>query len=446
MAVKGVDKYLYEDASFDEVGVSASEDGKVFTITLEKAESFFPTRLVYSCFMPLNDQFFKSKGGAYGAEYKAAQAAGTYKYGQTSDLSSILYNGPFILTDFSSESKVVIEKNPSYFDAANVTIEKASWIYDDGSNPLQVYADVVGGVYPGMSLSAANGTLAKAKEDGIFDTYKYVTETNATTYFAGFNVNRGTYVLENGACESPQTEEQKIATHNAMMNKNFRKALQHAFDRKTWNAVSRGEDLAETNIRNMYTAPNFVATKENVAVEVTLPGKEAQVVNVPQGIDYGDIVQEFYNELGTWNRFDTLADGVDGFHYIQNEEAKALGVNPTKIYYGQFLQEYVAQHGKFEGICLDLVYYSASSSQVAQANQFKKNLEAELPGVKVNLVEATTTADYYAVGYRAKTGTDNGQDVFYGSGWGPDFADPSSYLETFLSNGYMTKVCGLNKF
>ena len=35
--------------------------------------------------------------------------------------------------------------------------------------------------------------------------------------------------------------------------------------------------------------------------------------------------------------------------------------------------------------------------------------------------------------------------MFYGSGWGPDYGDPCTYLNTFDYNvdGYMLKVVGL---
>jgi len=34
--------------------------------------------------------------------------------------------------------------------------------------------------------------------------------------------------------------------------------------------------------------------------------------------------------------------------------------------------------------------------------------------------------------------------MFYGSGWGPDYGDPYTYLQTFLGEGgYMTKVIGI---
>jgi ABC-type oligopeptide transport system substrate-binding subunit len=56
-----------------------------------------------------------------------------------------------------------------------------------------------------------------------------------------------------------------------------------------------------------------------------------------------------------------------------------------------------------------------------------------------------SSSTYYAAGYTAATSADCNYDAYAGSGWGPDFADPSTYLETFLSdgNGYMTKVIGL---
>ena len=63
----------------------------------------------------------------------------------------------------------------------------------------------------------------------------------------------------------------------------------------------------------------------------------------------------------------------------------------------------------------------------------------------VNLIEATVANDFYACGYRAANGEAGNFDMFYGSGWGPDFGDPCSYLDTFLGegSGYMTKVIGL---
>ena len=64
--------------------------------------------------------------------------------------------------------------------------------------------------------------------------------------------------------------------------------------------------------------------------------------------------------------------------------------------------------------------------------------------VELRLIEATTTEDFYASGYRAPTGEKGNYDLFYGSGWGPDYGDPSTYLDTLLTDGgYMLKVIGI---
>ena len=114
----------------------------------------------------------------------------------------------------------------------------------------------------GSGLTEASGTLKMAKDDGNFDKYAYVSDTTSTTYFGGMNVNRGTFALESGAAASPKTEQQKIDTHTALNNLNFRKALQFAFDKSTQNAVVNGEELKDTNLRNMYTHPEFVSLED----------------------------------------------------------------------------------------------------------------------------------------------------------------------------------------
>ena len=51
--------------------------------------------------------------------------------------------------------------------------------------------------------------------------------------------------------------------------------------------------------------------------------------------------------------------------------------------------------------------------------------------------------EYYAATYRAKWNTTN-YDVYFGSGWGPDYGDPLTYEETLAPGGYMLKNWGIN--
>ena len=173
----------------------------------------------------------------------------------------------------------------------------------------------------------------------------------------------------------------------------------------------------------MYCHPEFVS----LAGDVTVEGKTWTA-----GTFYGEMVQYYLEQLGSPV---VVADGVDGWF------------NPTEAV--AHLEAAKAALGDSVSwpITIDICYYSANDTQVAQANAVKTQMEATLgaENVVVNLVEATTSEDFYASGYRASNGEAGNFDLFYGSGWGPDYGDPSTYLDTMLGEGqgYMTKVLGL---
>jgi ABC-type oligopeptide transport system substrate-binding subunit len=62
-----------------------------------------------------------------------------------------------------------------------------------------------------------------------------------------------------------------------------------------------------------------------------------------------------------------------------------------------------------------------------------------------SVIEFATRDDYLAATYRFEVGCDANFDLNDGSGWGPDYGDPSTYLGTMLPNyaGYMTKSLGI---
>ncbi len=173
----------------------------------------------------------------------------------------------------------------------------------------------------------------------------------------------------------------------------------------------------------MYTHPEFVQLSEDVVA--------ADGHKFVAGTMYGEMVQYFLDKMGCEVK---VADGIDGWYhpteakkYLEAAKKELAGINWP--------------------IVIDVVYYSASATNTAQAQAYKQTIEGTLgaENVTVNLVEATTSTDYYASGYRASNGKAGNFDMFYGSGWGPDYGDPSTYLDTFLGAGagYMTKVIGL---
>ena len=423
--IEGVSEYLYEGGKWDAVGYKAV-DANTLQVTLCAPTSYFMTMLTYSCFAPICESFYLAHGGVFGIEEYAAAYNDTnaYTYGKSTDVASQVYNGAFILQQLNDASIIKVVKNPNYYDPESVKLDSITWVYDNGENMAQFYKDVCDGVYAGCGLTSASGTLEWAKADGNFDKYNYVSDTTSTSYFGGLNLNRGTFALASGAVASPKTEEQKIDTETAMMNKNFRKAVAYAWDKATQNAVSRGADLATTNLRNMYTHPEFVQLSEDVT--------DASGKKFVAGTMYGEIVQYYLDKMGSPVQ---VADGIDGWYHPA--EAKR---------HLELAKKELGNTVKWP-ITIDVVYYSANQTQIAQAQAYKQSIEGVLgaENVTVNLVEATTSADFYASGYRASNGEAGNFDMFYGSGWGPDFGDPCTYLDTFRGNGagYMTKVIGL---
>jgi len=423
--IEGVSEYLYEGGKWDAVGYKAV-DANTLQVTLCAPTSYFMTMLTYSCFAPICESFYLAHGGVFGIEEYAAAYNDTnaYTYGKSTDVASQVYNGAFILQQLNDASIIKVVKNPNYYDPESVKLDSITWVYDNGENMAQFYKDVCDGVYAGCGLTSASGTLEWAKADGNFDKYNYVSDTTSTSYFGGLNLNRGTFALASGAVASPKTEEQKIDTETAMMNKNFRKAVAYAWDKATQNAVSRGADLATTNLRNMYTHPEFVQLSEDVT--------DASGKKFVAGTMYGEIVQYYLDKMGSPVQ---VADGIDGW-YHPAEAKRHLELAKKEL--GNTVNW---------PITIDVVYYSANQTQIAQAQAYKQSIEGVLgaENVTVNLVEATTSADFYASGYRASNGEAGNFDMFYGSGWGPDFGDPCTYLDTFRGNGagYMTKVIGL---
>ena len=417
----GVSDYM-KGGSFDNVGYKAP-DKYTLEIYLEEPTPFFMTMLTYSCFLPICDSFYQSRGGVYGMEeYAAASAEESYTFGKSTDVASQVYCGPFLVQKLEKDSEISLIRNTNYYKNDKTTLDSIKWVYDNGDDLTALYNDTIKGIYAGIGVS--NETTRKlAEADGNFEKYAYISDTESTTYFAGYNLNRGTFALESGACASPKTEQQKIDTTVALQNKNFRKALSLAFDKQTYNAVSRGE-LALANLRNMYTHPEFVSLDRDVTDDDGYTFKA--------GTFYGEIVQHYCDKLDLGI---TVADGVNGWY------------NPEKAV--ECLNKAVEELGDTVTypIQIDWVYESYSDISTAMAAAYKKVIEGCLGAdkVQVNLVEATVSDDFFACGYRASNGEAGNFDVFAGSGWGPDYGDPSTYLDTFkgLGAGYMTKVIGL---
>ena len=421
---------------FAEVGVKATDDNTV-VYTLCQPTSYFITMLGYNVFAPMSRTYFESKGGVFGKDdYKTAVDAGTMKYGQT--VNDIAYCGPYTVTNHTAENTIVFEANPTYWNKDNITIKTLTWKFNDGKDPTKAYEDTKAGTLDGCGLSSAS--LEACKADGNFEKYCTVSDTDATSFVLFLNLNRNAYANVNDATKavSTMTDDQKKRTDAAMLNVHFRRAIGMGLDIATYNGQVVGEELKLNSVRNSYTPGNFVALEEDVTVEINGESK-----TFAKGTYYGEIMQAQIDADGVkikvWDAENQTSDGFAGWHNPANayEELQQAITE---------LKEFGVEISKDNPIVMDLPYYSGADIYTNRAQTLKQSVEEALQGcVVVNLVSCADAQEWYYAGYYTETGKDANYTLYDVSGWGPDYGDPATYLDTMLGDGagYMARCLGL---
>ena len=421
---------------FAEVGVKATDDNTV-VYTLCQPTSYFITMLGYNVFAPMSRTYFESKGGVFGKDdYKTAVDAGTMKYGQT--VNDIAYCGPYTVTNHTAENTIVFEANPTYWNKDNITIKTLTWKFNDGKDPTKAYEDTKAGTLDGCGLSSAS--LEACKADGNFEKYCTVSDTDATSFVLFLNLNRNAYANFNDETKavSTMTDDQKKRTDVAMLNVHFRRAIGMGLDIATYNGQVVGEELKLNSVRNSYTPGNFVALEEDVTVEINGESK-----TFAKGTYYGEIMQAQIDADGVkikvWDAENQTSDGFAGWHNPANayEELQQAITE---------LKEFGVEISKDNPIVMDLPSYSGNDIYTTRAQTLKKSVEEALQGcVVVNLVSCADAQEWYYAGYYTESGKDANYTLYDVSGWGPDYGDPATYLDTMLGDGagYMAKCLGI---
>lgn len=432
--IKNLSQYISgEVTDFDEVGVKAVDDYTV-EYTLEEPCSYFMTMLGYTIFMPMSRSYYQSQGGKFGAEYDSSAA--DYQYGK--DSNSIAYCGPYLVTNATAKNTIVFKLSDSYWNKDNVNIKTLTWLFNDQSDVTKMYTDAKAGTVDYVNLNTS--TMETAKSEGLYDQYAVVSDTDATSFMAFYNINRTATANANDGttAKSTKSDEEIQRTNKALQNVHFRRAISFAADRGAYNAQQVGEDLKYTSLRNTFTPGYFVSLSKDTTIQIN--GTDT---TFPAGTYYGEIVQKQIDADGVkikvWDAENKTSDGFDGWYNPEN----AVEELNTAI-------EELAEDGitidESNPIQIEYPYPSAVEVYTNKANSYKKSVEAALGGkVVINLVDAVDLDGWYYAGYYVNYGYEQNYDVYDVSGWSPDFGDPCSYLDTMLPDyeGYMTKCFGI---
>ena len=375
-SVKGLDDYVSGKTSdFSTVGVKAIDDYTV-QYTLSQPESFWNSKTTMGILMPVNEEFLKSKGD---------------DYGQGTSPSSILYCGPYLIKSITSKSSAILEKNPTYWDADNVKISKVKLTYYDGQDSESLIRGFDNGDYT-VARVFPNGSNYKSVEKKHKDDIVY-TDQGSSTYNLSFNIDRQAYEIT-----KKTTDAQKASTKKAILNKDFRQAIMFAFNRKAYVAQTNGEAGANKVIRNTFTPPNFVQ----------IDGKQ-----------FGDAVEKDLEAYGDEWKGVSVADGKDTLY------------NPTKAKeeFAKAKADLQAQGVEFP-IHLDLPTSSTYTEGIKQAQSFKQSVESTLGAENIVIdLNMISEDDLQRVTYFAENASQQDWDLNNNLGWGPDYTDPSSYID-----------------
>ena len=389
-SIKGLNDYVTGATNdFTTVGVKALDDYTV-EYTLTRPEPYWNSKTTNSILFPVNEEFLKSKDKEFG----------------TLTPNSILYNGPYLLKDFTSKSSIEYVKNPHYYDHDKVTIEKVKLAYFDGSDQEMTIRNFESGAYTLAGVYPNSSSYAKTKEK-YQDNIVYSLQDKTSWYF-NFNVNRKAY---NHTAKT--SDQQKKSTQTAILNKNFRQALNFAIDRTAYSAQSNGQEAASKTLRNTLVPPTFVQVGDR---------------------SFGEVVSSKLVQYGTeWSGIN-LADAQDG--YFNKEKAQAKFAEAKK--------ELEAQGVTFP-IHLDIPVDQTNKNAVSGMNSLKQTLETVLGSDNVVIdVQQLSTDDFGNVAFLAPNPAARDYDLNF-DGWVGDYQDPSTYLDPFnAEDGFYLKIFGLD--
>lgn len=386
-SVKGLNDYVSGDnKNFADVGIKAIDD-HTLQYTLSEPEPYWNSKLTYSVTWPVNADFLKSKGK---------------DFGKSTDPTSILYNGPFLLKSLTTKSSIEFVKNENYWDKDNVHFDNVKLTYDDGTDQESLERNFTDGVYNLARLfptSSNYSKVAKQYKDDI-----YYTQPGAAVEGVGINIDRQTY-----GHTSKENDQQKSSTKAALLNKDFRQSLSFAINRTNYAAQLNGKEAGKTAVRNIFVKPDFVQA---------------------DGKNFGAMVMDQLPAFGDEWAGVNLADSQDGLY--NPEKAKAEFAKAKAALQAEGVQF---------PIHLDVPVNQTNKIYVNQVQSLKESVESALGKDNVILdLHQMSSDDFYNITYSAANAAAEDWDLSVGVAWEPDYLDPSTYLDVLkTTNSENTK-------
>lgn len=445
---------LAKIANFERVGVKV-EDGKL-VYTLRTSAQFFPTMLTYTPFMPTNKAFYTEMKTGYGTA-----------------VEKMLYCGPFILSEFKSNS-VKYVKNEKYYRADEVHLDNVNYKVVDATTSAKDMREA-------FDREEVDGFSLSQKDEVGWSTYITGPDGSGTiehpysgvvnsrelddvdyTYHFNLNVNRSTdeisyknatYWNEDLAGRFPTNEAKENCIKNtnaALKIKEVRKMILDGINYDIYNEQFEVDDIYQYQM-NTFTPRGYVYDEygkdyieyyyETYAAKKGISLDDAKAAVKPQqasGVQYYAEDDARYNSKFPWTSLNKLREdaqsAVDQYNAMNSESPLSL---PVIIdYFGaggissdnlQSEQQLVRDWNERANAC--------TISEARVSDKLPYCAGGQYPYFEMVLNKISNQSTW-------ESASQNGYYTVGSWGWVGDYADPLTYVHCYVTNGEMAKMSG----
>lgn len=145
------------------LGVKALDD-KTLEVTLQKPTAYFISALAFKGLAPGREDLAKAQGDKYGSDYK-----------------TMVYNGPYVISDYQKGSKVIYKKNDTYWNKKAVNISTANCF-------IITEPQTIAKMFEGKELDMVNfnidgDDIAKMKKEAESGTFAYESGMGVSSFY-----------------------------------------------------------------------------------------------------------------------------------------------------------------------------------------------------------------------------------------------------------------------
>lgn len=378
---------------FSTVGITAINDFEL-QFVLSYPVPYFLSALTYCNFLPVSEKFIKEIGfNNFGTSRK-----------------TLLYNGAYILSNYSHSSRIEYIKNPNYWDRENVFIDKLIFhkylgyraanftrlAYESGNiDEFSVNQNDEKGWNKYVVGEKGLGTIDNPIGN---NTYVSSESTDFTVYYLLFNQNRVNYNY------STLSQEEVLLANKALNNTNFRKALSYGIDRTLYFTNNDSNDLLSTIVPKGFSYNNDK--------------------------DYFEYIIEEYSKKNNITFAESTALFNNDIYYNLNDSANYLDLAIKEL---NITSEQLP-------IKIEYTYYHNDEFSIYDKNRIE-NWNKVLNGCDINSIECSY--EKVMIVYNDEINSINDYNIalerkeFHLTFLGiyPDYNDPTTYLKSFGSSG-----------